>query len=148
MRDGTIRTAASINDDTWTRTRAQVDHWRRHVRPRVLRHTVAATRGLRWSPRLVKALLDELHITDESLAFTGASAARIEAEVPRLVLVALLLRHSWHPHDLADLATRVGVSAVVPTSLPAVLDSTTLAARPRGRRRTSPSGPRARKEPS
>lgn len=148
MRDQTTRNAATTNHDTWARTRAQVNHWRHRVRPRVLRHAVVASRGLRWSPRLVKALLDELHIRNESLAFTGASAARTEAELPRLVLVALLLRHSWHPNDLTELATRVGVSAVVPTSLPAFLDSTHLAAPRRGRRRTSPSRPHARKEPS
>lgn len=147
MRERTTRNGATTHPDTWAQRRAQVNHWRRYVRPHLLRQAATATRGLQWSPRLVKALLDELHVYDESLALTGASAARTDADLPRLVLVALLLRHSWHPYDLAELATRVGASAVVPIS-PAALDPPHLAAPRRGDPRTSPSGPRARKEPS
>jgi hypothetical protein len=53
-------------------------------------------------------------------------------EYPRLLAVALLLRHSWCPEDLERTASRLGLLPV--TSTPS--RSTTRARRPQGRVRT------------
>jgi hypothetical protein len=84
--------------------------WRRDTRPRIIRTVVSATKALRWSPALVEAILEELYVDDhfeELLAAPGELKAR---QYPQAIAVALILRHSWHPDDLACILKRLGLS--------------------------------------
>jgi lambda repressor-like predicted transcriptional regulator len=61
--------------------------------------------------------------------------ARLPAsQYPRLLAIALLLRHSWCPQDLARTARRLGLSCAV-ASTEAGLAPESLATRDRGHRR-------------
>ena len=56
------------------------------------------------------ALLEELHISDDFDVLVGRVARLPASQYPRLLAIALLLRHSWCPRDLARTATRLGLS--------------------------------------
>jgi hypothetical protein len=44
--------------------RAEIDRWRRYVRPVSLADLAASAASIRWSPALIEFLCEELHITD------------------------------------------------------------------------------------
>jgi hypothetical protein len=110
MRHGATRRRTTLPHTTWTPARVQVAHWRRTVRPIVLRAIADRTTGLALSRRLVTALLDELHIGDDFDALIGPTVRRPATHYPQLLAVALLLRHSWCPQDLSRTVERLGLS--------------------------------------
>ena len=148
MRDGSTRRRTTSPERTiWTTERVQVDHWRRHGRLDDLRALAEGAGGLTLSRALLNARLEELHINDDFDVLVGRVARLPASQYPRLLAIALLLRHSWCPQDLARTATRLGLSrAIASTTLAATPES--LTSRNRGHRHrdrtsASPSGPRA-----
>lgn len=85
--------------------------WRRETRPRLLRSAVAVTESLRWSPALFELLLEEMYADDGLVELLGT---RVEAlkrrQYPQAIALALLLRHSWRPDDLASVLERLGLA--------------------------------------
>ena len=111
MRDGsTRRRSTSPQLTTWMRERIQVDDWRRHGRVDDLRTLAEGAGGLAWSRGLLHALLEELHVSDDFDVLVGRVARLPASQYPRLLAIALLLRHSWCPRDLSSTATRLGLS--------------------------------------
>ena len=111
MRDGsTRRRSTSPQETTWTPERVQVDDWRRHDRLDDLRALAEGARGLALSRGLLHALLEELHVSDDFDVLVGRVSRLPASQYPRLLAIALLLRHSWCPQDLARTATRLGLS--------------------------------------
>jgi hypothetical protein len=111
MRDGsTRRRSTSPQETTWTHERVQVDDWRSHDRLDDLRALAQGADGLALSRGLLHALLEELHISDDFDVLVGRVARLPASQYPRLLAIALLLRHSWCPRDLARTATRLGLS--------------------------------------
>src|SRR5688572_15346395 len=102
MRDGsTRRRSTSPQKTTWTPERVQVDDWRRHGRLDDLRVLAEGASGLALSRGLLHALLEELNISDDFDVLVGPVARQPASQYPRLLAIALLLRHSWCPRDLA-----------------------------------------------
>jgi hypothetical protein len=113
MRDGsTHRRSTSPQKATWTPERVQVDDWRRQGRLDDIRALAEGASGLVLSRRLLHALLEELHISDDFDVLVGRVARLPTSHYPRLIAVALLLRHSWSPEDLERTATRLGLQPV------------------------------------
>jgi hypothetical protein len=148
MRDGATPRRTTTQHRTWAPECAQVDLWRRKVRPIVLRAIADQTTGLTLSRRLLKALLDELHISDDFDTLIGPTHRLPATHYPQLVAIALLLRHSWCPDDLSRTAKRLGLSLSVTTpradldlrthAIPATADTAVAASharRPQGRGR-------------
>ena len=111
MRDGSTRrrstspqSAARLIDIN------QVHDWRRHGRLNDLHTLAEGANGLTLSRGLLHALLEELHISDDFDVLVGRVARQPASQYPRLLAIALLLRHSWCPQDLARTATRLGLS--------------------------------------
>lgn len=78
-----------------------VADWRRSVRPAILRRATVATTGLEWSPTLFATLLEELGETDGLEALLGPMPKNLAVVAyPQVIALALILRHSWQPHDL------------------------------------------------
>ena len=114
MRDGsTRRPRTSPPRRTWTPERVQVHDWRRHGRLDDLGTFAEGASGLPWSRALFHALLEELHIGDDFDGLVGRVAYRPASQYPRLLAIALLLRHSWCPQDLERTATRLGLLRVI-----------------------------------
>ena len=111
MRDGsTHRRSTSPQKTTWAPECARVDDWRRHGRLDDLRVLAEGATGLALSRGLLHALLEELHISDDFDVLVGRVSRQPASQYPRLLAIALLLRHSWCPRDLARTATRLGLS--------------------------------------
>jgi hypothetical protein len=129
MRDGSTRRRHSNPSPTKHRV-VHLARWRNDDRVEDLRALALSARGLTWTRALFEALLEELHISDDFDALVGRVPHLSPSQYPRLIAVALLLRHSWCPEDLERTATRLGLLAAASTP-----SHTTYA-------RTSLSGPR------
>ena len=98
-------------------TGARIDHWRRVVRPRVIRDVLAGTDSLRWSPLLLEVLMQELYVDDEIAQILGTAPRRLpRREYAQAVAVALVLRHSWRPDDFDYILERLGLIDAIPPS--------------------------------
>jgi hypothetical protein len=110
MGDGTTRRRSTRpQEPIWTPERVLIDDWRQHGRLDDLRTLVEGTGGLVLSRALLHALLEELHIGDDFDTLVGRVGRLHASQYPRLLAIALLLRHSWCPRDLARTATRLGL---------------------------------------
>ena len=82
--------------------------WRRDTRPRIVRAAVSATKAIRWSPVLIEAVLEEMYVDDHFEELLGRSPGDLRpGQYAQAVAVALILRHSWHPDDLACMLKRL-----------------------------------------
>jgi hypothetical protein len=107
----TRRTSAAARRD-------DLADWRCLTRPVILDDFLDRTRDLRWSRELIDLLLDELHVSDEFDDLIGRDPSPAQVNYPQLVALALVLRHSWFPEDVARVIADPGLSPS-PTS-PAV----------------------------
>ena len=82
--------------------------WRRNSRPKSIRASVSATKGLRWTRPLVEAVLEELYVDDHFEELLGRAPGDLRSgQYAQAIAVALILRHSWHPDDLACMLRRL-----------------------------------------
>jgi hypothetical protein len=133
MRDGsTHRRHSRLSPTNWNQKILQLARWRDDDRFEDLRALALSAHGLTWSRALLDALLDEPHVSDDFDVLVGRVAHLPTSHYPRLVAIALLLRHSWCPEDLERTATRLGLLPA--TSTPS--HTTTRVRRPQGRVRT------------
>lgn len=110
MRDGfTRRRVTKPQPRIWTPAGVQVQHWRQHHRADVLRELADGAHGLEWTRGLVTTLLDELHVTDEFDRLVGPISRLPVSQFPRLIAIALLLRHIWSLFDLSRTGKRIGL---------------------------------------
>ena len=110
MRDRSVRRRVTKPQPrTWTPERVQVQHWRQHHRDDVLHELATGAHSLEWTRGLVTALLDELYVTDEFDRLVGPLSRVPASQFPRLIAIALLLRHSWSPYDLSRTGKRIGL---------------------------------------
>ena len=110
MRDGsTRRRVTKPQPRTWTPERVQAQHWRERHRLAVLQEMAEGAHDLPLTRRLVNVLLDELHVTDEFDRLVGPTTRVPVSQYPRLIAIALLLRHSWSLYDLSRTSARIGL---------------------------------------
>jgi hypothetical protein len=131
MRDGSTRRRHTKPSPANERL-VHLARWRDDDRVADLCALALSARRLTWTRALFEALLEELHISDDFDALVGHVPRLSPSQYPRLVAVALLLRHSWCPEDLERTATRLGLLPATSTSL----HTTTRVRRPQGRVRT------------
>ena len=87
--------------------------WRRRLRPQILHQLVEQSNDLPWSSRLITLLLSELHVGDEFYDLVDSAEQPAQHQYPQLIAIALLLRHSWFPEDLADTAVWLGLTSTL-----------------------------------
>ena len=118
----TPRTSAATKRD-------DLADWRRLTRPVMLDDFLNQTRDLRWSRELIDLLLDELYVSDEFDDLIGRVPPSAQVNYPQLVALAVVLRHSWYPEDLARIIAETTVKpsanspAVDGCPSPEVIDS-------------------------
>ena len=84
--------------------------WRRDTRPQLVRAAVSGTKALRWSRPLVEAVLEELYVDDHFEELLGRAPGDLRpSKYAQAIAVALILRHSWHPDDLACMLNRLSL---------------------------------------
>jgi hypothetical protein len=65
---------------------------------------------LGWTRPLVEAVLEELYIDDHFEELLGKQIGGLRpGQYAQAIAVALILRHSWHPDDLACMLKRLKV---------------------------------------
>lgn len=149
MRAGSSRSTRTLTATGVPKGTSVLD-WRTDVRPALLGYLATLATRIQWSDHLLRALLDELHVTDEFHHLVGlvGPATHPDHDAAQRLGLALLLRRSWDPDDLADLVGRLGL---VPPSLASFTRQRSATPADGGHRRrrqgrTSPPGPRARTE--
>jgi len=94
--------------------RLDVERWRAERRPRAMQLFASRAAALTWSRALLKAVVEELY-PDDLFSELIDNLDRVPSRHwPRVLAVAVALRHSWQPDQLARLAQRLGLS--LPTS--------------------------------
>ena len=78
-------------------------------RIKVLRLIARRVKSLSWTPALLALLLDELYVDDMFTDVVGDPDTIPPHGYASAVAVAIALRHSWQPNDLAAIADRLGV---------------------------------------
>ena len=87
---------------------AATRRWRRNSRPKAIRAAVSSTKALRWSRALIEAALEELYVDDHFEELLGRAPGDLRpGQYAQAIAVALILRHSWHPDDLACMLKRL-----------------------------------------
>ena len=83
------------------------------IRPRIVQDLISATERLRWSPTLIEVLLEELYADDDIETLLAVAAKKLRhRQYPQAVVLAIILRHSWRPDDLASIVERLGLTAI------------------------------------
>ena len=86
------------------------DRWRREIRPRVLRQFAGCARQLTWSRALLKLVVEELYPDDLFAELVGNIDRVPRHQWPKVIAIAIALRHSWRRDGLTRLATGLRVS--------------------------------------
>jgi hypothetical protein len=94
-----------------TARRDDLADWRCLTRPLILENFLDRTRDLCWSRELIDLLLDELHVNDEFDDLISRVSSPAQVNYPQLVALALVLRYSWFPEDLARIIAEPGLSS-------------------------------------
>jgi hypothetical protein len=69
---------------------------------------VSAAGKLRWSRRLIETVLEELYVDDHFEELLGKPISNLRpSQSAQAIAIALILRHSWHPDDLACILQRL-----------------------------------------
>lgn len=99
-----------LEDAVRAKQQLDADRWRQEIRPRALQRFAASARTLRWSPALLKAVVEELY-PDRLLADFVGDLDRVPArQWPRVLAIAVALRRSWRREGLMRLARQLHVS--------------------------------------
>jgi len=86
--------------------------WRRDTRPALVRAAVSATKGMRWTRPLIEGVPEELYVDDHFEELLGRPPGDLRSrQYAQAIAVALILRHSWHPNDLACMLKRLKLRA-------------------------------------
>jgi hypothetical protein len=100
-------------------TRAQqhheADRWRQELRPRAVRTFAGRAATLTWSRALLKLIVEELYPDDLFTEVVGNLDRVPSRQWPRVLAIAVALRHSWRRDGLACVARRLRVSLPTPT---------------------------------
>ena len=103
-----------IEEAQRARNRLDFDRWRAELRPRAMQIFASRAARLTWSRALLKAVVEELYPDDLFSELIG-NLDRVPARHwPRVIAIAVALRHSWRHDRLARLSRRLRVS--IPTS--------------------------------
>ena len=81
--------------------------WRRDTRAKAVRAAVSTTKALRWNRRLIEVVLEELYVDDHFEKLLAAPRDLRPSQYAQAIAIALILRHSWHPNDLACMLKRL-----------------------------------------
>jgi len=98
------------------KAKTSTDYWRRIIRPRLVRELVSATESLRWSPKLIEVLLEELYADNDIEELLDSTPRKLQHhQFPQAVALAIILRHSWRADDLASILERLDLSDAIAT---------------------------------
>jgi hypothetical protein len=92
----------------------EADQWRQELRPRAIRTFAVRAAKLTWSRALLKVVVEELYPDDLFTELVGNLDRVPPGQWPRVLAIAVALRHSWRRDGLARIARRLRVSLAMP----------------------------------
>lgn len=97
------------------RAKQQLDteRWRAELRPRALRLFAARAARLRWTRALVTLVVEELCSDDLFDELVGSLSRVPPRQWPRVLAIAVALRHSWRRDGLTRIARRLRISLAI-----------------------------------
>jgi hypothetical protein len=99
-----------LEDAARAKQQHDIERWRTELRPRAMRLFAARAAKLTWSRALLKLLVNELYPDDTFTELVGHLDRVPRRQWPRVVAIALALRHSWRRDGLARIARRLHIS--------------------------------------
>ena len=81
--------------------------WRRERRWRALKRFARSMDGLKWSPALLRMVLEEMWVDEELKHILDRPERLRRAQYPQALAVALALRHSWRSDDFRGITRRL-----------------------------------------
>src|SRR5213082_349116 len=99
-----------LEDAARAKQQHDAERWREELRPRALRLFAARTTKLAWSRALLKLIVDELFPDDLFAELVGNLDRVPPRHWPRVLAIAVALRHSWRRDGLARVARRLRIS--------------------------------------
>jgi hypothetical protein len=97
---------------------ADAERWRQELRPRALRQFAARTAMLPWSRALLKLVVEELYPDDCFAELVGNLDRVPRRHWPRVLAIAVALRHSWRRDGLTRVARSLRLSLATKTTRP------------------------------
>jgi hypothetical protein len=94
----------------------EADEWRQELRPRAIRTFAVRAAKLTWSRALLKVVVEELYPDDLFTELVGNLDRVPSRQWPRVLAIAVALRHSWRRDRLARVARRLHVSLATPSN--------------------------------
>lgn len=76
-------------------------------RARLLSSLARKTRDMRWTPALLRIVVEELGVVDDIVKLLGRRRLETAGGIPQVIAVALALRHSWRVDDFAATLRRL-----------------------------------------
>jgi len=122
----------------WKQHVADIERWRRTIRPHLLRLFAERSATLAWSRTLLTLILDELRTEDAFRELVGAPHHVPVGRYPQAIAVAIALRHSWRPDELTRLAKRLGIALSANTRSASTLPQASAAGTPNNKRGQTP----------
>src|SRR3954468_11208325 len=98
-----------LEDAARSKQQLDAERWREELRPRALRLFAARTAKLTWSRALLKLIVEELFPDDLFAELVGNLDRVPPRHWPRVLAIAVALRHSWRRDGLARVARRLHV---------------------------------------
>ena len=99
-----------LEDAARAKQQLDAEHWRDVLRPRAIRAFAARATKLTWSRALVNLIVEELFPDDLFTQLVGHLDRVPRQQWPRVLAIAVALRHSWRRDGLARVARRLRVS--------------------------------------
>ena len=118
----------------------EADQWRQELRPRAIRTFAVRAAKLTWSRALLKVVVEELYPDDLFTELVGNLDRVPSRQWPRVIAIAVALRHSWRRDGLTHVARRLRVS--VAATGPSHRGASVRRSRPSRRRFSGSSRPR------
>jgi hypothetical protein len=107
--DRSLREAVSPHPRA-ARAQALIDRrWRALSREAALRNLAARAVRVKWSTRLLRVLLEELHVEEDVARIVGDLRRVPPNRRSSVVVIALAVRHSWRADQLSHLLRRLGI---------------------------------------
>jgi hypothetical protein len=105
-----------LEDAARAKQQLDAERWRAELRPRTMRRFAARAKALTWSRALLKLVVEELFPDDLFAELVGNLDRVPPRHWPRVVAIAVALRHSWRRDGLARVARRLRVSLAADSS--------------------------------
>lgn len=104
-----------LEDALRVKQQLDTERWRAELRPRALQLFASRASRIRWTRALVTLVVEELFPDDLFDELVGSLNRVPPSQWPRVLAIAVALRHSWRRDGLTRIARKLRISLAIPT---------------------------------